>query len=182
MIIETSNLKLVSLSKEHAEGLFKLWSNIDVVKYTYNIVRSNINECEEWIKKILKSLDKDKDIIPFSVFFNNKIIGFAGAPTKNYSKGEYRLFYQFDNEYWGKGYGCETAKAIIDYMFKENNAQVIYADAVTFNKGSIRILEKIGMQKVGINKNGFKKEQVILDLCDFRITKNEWEKKNKIIE
>lgn len=174
MTIETHNLRLVPVQKENGKEFFKLWSNQDVVKYTYNILRYNIEECEEWIETILDSLDENKDVIPFAVYYNNEIIGFAGAPTRDYLKKEYALFYQFDEEYWGRGFGYEVAKGIVNYLFKERDAKVIYADVATINKGSIRILEKLGMKNIGTNAGSFKKEGIILDLYDFKITKDEW--------
>ena len=67
----------------------------------------------------------------------------------------HEIGYRFIEEYWGKGYGSESAKAWLDYGFKTMKIQTIYASANIENSGSRKILEKIGMQqKNEYNWNG----------------------------
>jgi ribosomal-protein-alanine N-acetyltransferase len=60
------------------------------------------------------------------------------------------IAYHFLPSAWGKGYATETAKAILDFAFKSANLQEIVGVAFPDNMNSWRVLEKIGMQYVGI--------------------------------
>ena len=175
-MIKTERLNIIPVEVTHGKGLFKLWSNHEVIKYTYNKIVNEISECEEWISSTIEKLKNEKHIGPFTVFLNEKIIGFMGAPAIDLEKGEYKFFYQFDVEYWGKGYGYEAAKGLMEHMLADENVEAIYAEAVTTNKASIKILKKLGMEEIEVIKGGFKKGEITLDLLKFRITRRENEK------
>jgi ribosomal-protein-alanine N-acetyltransferase len=57
--------------------------------------------------------------------------------------------YQFKEDYWGKGYGYEAAKAVIGYGFESLKLPAIFAKALPANIASWKIMEKCGMQYIG---------------------------------
>lgn len=154
---------------EHKYGLYKLWSNYEVIKYTYAPLMKDISESEERIKMILDKYSEKDHTSNFTILYNDEIIGTAGCPTVDFNKGEYGLFYQLNQDYWGKGFGYEVAKALVNYMFTESNAKILLADAVIVNPGSIKILEKIGMEMTKMDENGFKHNGLVLDIYHYKL-------------
>ena len=55
--------------------------------------------------------------------------------------------WRLGSQYWGKGYDTEGAKAVLDYGFKYCNLPEIVSFTVPANRRSIRVMEKIGMQR-----------------------------------
>jgi ribosomal-protein-alanine N-acetyltransferase len=55
---------------------------------------------------------------------------------------EKELGYRFRVNYWGKGYGTETTKGMLEYYFKQMNVSKVTADVNIANLGSVKILEK----------------------------------------
>lgn len=51
---------------------------------------------------------------------------------------------------WGQGFATEGAKACLDFAFGKLGKTEIYATATAINRPSIRVMEKIGMQPMGI--------------------------------
>lgn len=49
-------------------------------------------------------------------------------------------------EYWGQGLATEAAKAVMEYGFRRWGFPRLISVAQTENKGSIRIMEKMGME------------------------------------
>jgi len=168
-IIKTERLTLIPLTMEHKEALFKLWSNYEVIKYTYAPLMKDISESEERIKMILEKYSEKDHTSNFTILYNDEIIGTAGCPTVNFNKGEYGLFYQLNQDYWGKGFGYEVAKALVNYIFTSSNAKILIADAVTINNGSDKILEKLGMERSEIEKDGFKHNGLVLDVYHYQL-------------
>jgi RimJ/RimL family protein N-acetyltransferase len=64
-------------------------------------------------------------------------------------------------DYWGKGYVTEAAKLLIAYTFKKLNAHKIMGCCNGNNKKSAACMERIGMQKEGLIREG-------------RLLRNEW--------
>ncbi|MFS4417081.1 GNAT family N-acetyltransferase [Maribacter sp. 2307ULW6-5] len=57
-------------------------------------------------------------------------------------KGEKELGYRFGKAHWGKGYGTETTKGMLDYYFSQMKVSKVTADVNLANVGSVKILEK----------------------------------------
>jgi ribosomal-protein-alanine N-acetyltransferase len=56
--------------------------------------------------------------------------------------GEKELGYRFRTNFWGKGYGTETTKGMLEYYFQEMNVDKVMADVNIANIGSVKILNK----------------------------------------
>lgn len=51
--------------------------------------------------------------------------------------------------FWGRGYGTEILKALIDYIFQNTSLEVLFVDPNIENAGAIRLYEKLGFEKIG---------------------------------
>jgi len=77
------------------------------------------------------------------------IIGFGGLSMRMYLEVErLNLGYRFAVVGWGKGYATELSIAALEFGFKELGVEQIYAVVRPAHLASIRVLEKIGMQRV----------------------------------
>ncbi|MFT5820809.1 MAG: ribosomal-protein-alanine N-acetyltransferase [Crocinitomix sp.] len=74
-----------------------------------------------------------------------KFIGFAGLKFMA-DLNEVDLGYRLLFDYWGKGLATEAAKACLDYGFNTLQLKRIIATVLPDNIGSVRVLEKVGMQ------------------------------------
>jgi ribosomal-protein-alanine N-acetyltransferase len=59
------------------------------------------------------------------------------------------LGWAINPKYQNVGYATEAASALIEFGFKNLNLKVIYATCDTRNVASYKVMEKLGMQKVG---------------------------------
>ena len=50
---------------------------------------------------------------------------------------------------WGQGYATEAARACLDYGFSQLGMQKIYSWTALSNTPSERVMQKIGMERVG---------------------------------
>lgn len=61
---------------------------------------------------------------------------------------EPELGYRLVRSAWGKGYGTEGSRALIDKAFSELGARRVYAATMAVNEGSRRVMEKAGLRFV----------------------------------
>ena len=80
---------------------------------------------------------------------SSEFIG-AGGLTYNVNKAEVELGYRLLKEQWKKGYATEICKELLKYTFRDLKVRKVIASAHESNLSSHRILEKIGMKRVGI--------------------------------
>lgn len=158
--IETERLLLRELLPSDTEGMFRLDSNANVHQFLGNNPVLSIEESQNYIASIRKQY-QENGIGRYAVILKetNEFIGWCGikliTELENNHINFYEIGYRFIEEYWGKGFGYESAKAWLDYGFQTMRIETIYASANIENRGSRKILEKIGMQqKNEFNWNG----------------------------
>lgn len=83
---------------------------------------------------------------------NGMLIGGCGLRRETESSHVANLGWAISPEFQGNGYATESAMALIEFGFKKLNLSVIYATCDTRNAPSYRVMEKLGMKKVGFIK------------------------------
>ena len=153
LTIETDRLILREILPSDAEGMFLLDSNPKVHSYLGNNPVSSIEQSIAYIEN-LKVQYIQNAIGRYAVILKetNEFIGWAGlkfiTEPENNHQNFYDIGYRLREEYWGKGYGYEAAKAWLYHGFLKMNIQTIYASAHVENVASRKILEKIGLKLV----------------------------------
>jgi [ribosomal protein S5]-alanine N-acetyltransferase len=82
-------------------------------------------------------------------------IGFHGPPDE---AGRVEIGYNIIPAYEGQGYATEMARRVIDWAFQTPGIQVITAECLVDNLGSIRVLEKVGMLRLAAEGHKLKWE------------------------
>jgi ribosomal-protein-alanine N-acetyltransferase len=95
---------------------------------------------------------KESGLGKFPIFLNNsdEFIGTCGLEKYSLGGGEeIELGYRLCLQHWGKGYATEAAQLILSYGFNVLNLKKIIAFAVPQNRSSLKVIEKLGFEKVG---------------------------------
>lgn len=149
--LETPRLLLRPLELSDAEGMFLLDSNPNVHLYLGNKPVETIKESIGYIENIQNQY-KTNGIARFAVIHkeSGEFLGWSGikfiTEEENNHNNFYEIGYRFREEFWGKGYAYESAKAWRDYAFNELKVDTLYASAHIDNLASRKVLEKIGLK------------------------------------
>jgi len=76
--------------------------------------------------------------------------------------------YIFDDSVWGQGYATEAARACVDLAFHEFGLEQVYATNRPKNKASVRLAERLGMQKVGEYLKTYHDKEMPHDIYNWR--------------
>ena len=60
-----------------------------------------------------------------------------------------------EEDAWGKGYGTEAILLLLNYAFGYLNFHRVVVGVVGFNERAIRLYEKVGFKKEGIQRDGY---------------------------
>lgn len=145
-MIETERLILREITLDDKADLLRLHSNPEVQKYTGEPVVKSMKEMEKAIQERIENY-KIYGYGRWATFLKNgmQFVGWAGlAYLPEFD--EIDIGYRFFPEYWGKGIATEASRAILTYGFNELQLEKIIAIAMKENLGSIKVMEKIGMQ------------------------------------
>jgi RimJ/RimL family protein N-acetyltransferase len=81
--------------------------------------------------------------------FEGKVVGAVRIDVQNESKREADLGYVVHQKFWRRGIATEAARALLKFGFGQLKLHRLWATCDPSNAGSIRVLEKIGMQREG---------------------------------
>ena len=114
----------------------------------------------------------------FAITLNGKVIGSfdvrVDAPNSAAEVG-----YAIGKAHWGRGFMAEAGAAAIDWAFREFNLARIYARADLQNRQSLRVMEKLGMQREGIARSSSPSAHdpnIREDTVTYSILRDEWER------
>ncbi len=83
-------------------------------------------------------------------------------------------------EHQGKGYMTEAVIAILEFGFEHLGAAQLEASYALWNKGSRRVLEKVGMKSIAYIPHAFQKKGRWIEANKTRITQQEWLDRHKL--
>lgn len=152
IIIETERLYLRTFTLDDAGLVYELNADPDVTRYTHDSMKDI-----EQARGVL-----EKNILPQYALYNHgrwavhlkkdmSFIGWCGLKYRP-ELNEIDLGYRFAKKFWGYGYATEAAFASIKYGFEKLNLTRIVGRAEPGNIGSVKVLQKCGMQYIGLEK------------------------------
>lgn len=75
-----------------------------------------------------------------------ELIGISGIFEKDTPhSGQFEINYRFCSDHWGKGYGTEAAKAMVEFGFTRLHLNRVYAVVRIENIQSAKVLTNVGM-------------------------------------
>ncbi len=143
-ILETERLYLREFKTGDAEDLFHLNEDADVLQFTGDEPFPNIEEAKQFV------LDyKHYATYGFGrwAVIRKQDDGFLGWCGLKYTPAleEHDIGFRFFKKYWGQGFASESAKACIEYGFRDLKIAAFVGRAMKANPASVRVLEKIGL-------------------------------------
>ena len=171
-----NNINLATISIDDAEALFQIWHDKEMIIYTYHPYIDTIEECRNRINGIVNYQKENNHYGPLTITYGGKIIGLVGLELKSEEAKEYELWYILSKFYWGKGIGSEVVRLFVDRVFSELDIERLYAEVVTENVASYKVLEKNRFVKEGYLRREFSRDGSIKDLYVHSILREEWER------
>ena len=86
--------------------------------------------------------------------------------------------YMIAEDFWGKGYGTEALKVVLDFAFQQLKVAAVEADHFGDNTASGAVMRKTGMQYIGTESGKYEKNGISYDAPRYRITLEMWKQRN----
>jgi RimJ/RimL family protein N-acetyltransferase len=147
--VRGSKVGLGPYLREHIETMVEYYQDPEVTIYANGELElTSIERATERYEK----LSKETDRISFVIYELEKlsVIGDAGLRDINQQHGTATLGIGIGNkDYWGKGYGTEAVKLVVDYAFRFLNLYNVYLDTNSFNERAVHAYQKAGFKEIG---------------------------------
>lgn len=147
--IETERLTLRQWQESDKAPFAKLNACPDTMKYfprTFTEEESNA-----FVDKTMKIIeDKGYGLFAVEDFESEEFLGFVGLNEPNFEAPFtpcLEIGWRLHKDHWGKGYATEAAKAVLALAFERLNIPEIVSFTSSLNVPSLKVMEKIGMQR-----------------------------------
>jgi RimJ/RimL family protein N-acetyltransferase len=174
--VETERLLIRQFSPDDWRDLFEYLSQEDVVTFEpYDVFTMEASKQEASRRA------NDNDFWAVCLKGCEKLIGNIYLSKQDFETWE--LGYVFNKKYQGNGYATEAAKALLDDVFRKQNAHKVIAMCNPLNVSSWKVLERLRFQREGHLKQNiyFKKDTagnpIWADTYEYGILANEWLKR-----
>ncbi|QDW36099.1 GNAT family N-acetyltransferase [Bradyrhizobium sp. KBS0727] len=122
--------------------------------------------------EFVRAMAADRRETVFLIEHTHSPIGMVGIDWREQDAPE--LGYWLGVEHWGRGFGTEAARAVIDFFFEEFDAEHLVSGARVANPSSRNILEKCGFQWSGVELHRFEALGCSTPVDRFRLSRSVW--------
>ncbi len=140
-------LRLMQVSD--IKRLYDLANDYEVKKYNDKMlemgkkiqINEGTNNINIYKRKALSIINK-----------KNVLVGFMTYKQSDYCKNVYSIGITIGKKYWSRGYGQDSIKTLIKYLFDDLNAKRIQLEVVSENIRAIKCYKKCGFVEEKIRK------------------------------
>ncbi|AOR22235.1 GNAT family N-acetyltransferase [Clostridium taeniosporum] len=161
-------LRLIKISD--IKRLYELANDYEVKKYNDKMLEMHENiEIEKSSSNL--SIYKRKALSIINK--KNVLVGFMTYKQSAYSKNVYSIGITIGKKYWNRGYGQDSIKTLMKYLFEDLDVKRIQIEVVADNLRAIRCYKKCGFIKEKIKKTKYYIDGKYTDIIIMGILKKE---------
>lgn len=151
-LIKTKRLGLRTWKESDLIPFAQITSDPTVMRYYPKLL--SLEETKAFMHRIQQQYEEHGfSVYAVDLLESNTFIGYIGFMRPSFESTFtpcVEIGWRLAASVWNKGLATEGALACLDYGFKTLNFQTIYSFTATINAPSERVMQKIGLQKIGV--------------------------------
>jgi [ribosomal protein S5]-alanine N-acetyltransferase len=174
--IETRRLRLRELREADMDDVHAYARDSEVVRHLDWGPNTEANTAE-----FLATARAARDTVPRTTYHlaivvesGERLIGGCRIEVRNAANGAGDLGYVLARKSWGHGYATEAGQALLTFGFERLGLHRIWATCDVENRASVRVLEKLGMQREGHLRQNVRRKGAWRDSYLYAILEPEW--------
>jgi ribosomal-protein-alanine N-acetyltransferase len=173
--LETSRLRLRWMTEADIPALFELFSHPEVTRYWSWDAYTELAQAEKLLRDIHKRF-AERSLFQWG-FARREDDRVVGTCTLSGLSGQHRragLGYALNRAYWGQGYGREAVGRVVEFGFTSLELHRLEADVDPRNTSSIQVLESLGFQREGCQRQRYFINGEMQDGVLYGLLRPEW--------
>jgi RimJ/RimL family protein N-acetyltransferase len=168
-VLETERLALRRPTLADVKAIAQLANDRRIAENTRRLPHPYL---QDHAVEFVRAMAADRRETVFLIEHTHTPIGMVGIDWRE--QGAPELGYWLGFEHWGRGFGTEAARAVIDFFFEEFDAEHLISGARVANPSSRNILEKCGFQWSGVELHRFEALGCSTPVDRFRLSRSVW--------
>lgn len=153
--IRTPNLHVREFVDDDLIRFIQMSSDPDVVRYL-SFAPTSEAEARGMIDFAIGSahaLPRTEYVLAIDDLAEGYLIGSCGLAISHDAPVEAEVYFVFRKEWWGRGFGAEVLRALIDFAFDSLSLSRVFGQAHPDNQHSISTMEQAGLEYDGVGVN-----------------------------
>lgn len=147
--LSTTRLVVRDFVEDDWPAIYRMSQAPDVIRYQSWLRLTSQAHAHDWVQQaIYHNQLQPRQAYKLAVVHatSDDVIGWLGwGRTRDRSRGDYNFGYALVPKVWNQGYMTEALHTGLDYMFEALSARYITGECAKSNRGSARVIEKVGM-------------------------------------
>lgn len=176
-VIETPRLKLRTYRREDANDIFAYASDPKVARFVPWQHHQSLEDAYSFLKYVEQSTSYDRKRLFYIFAMEDKATGrvIGSIDFKKIHDRMGQVDYAMGVSHWGKGFMSEAGIAVRDWAFRNLlELERLQAYCAVANRGSSRVMEKMGMKFEGLREKAFLLKNEPVDVDNYAILRREW--------
>ena len=171
-VIETDRLILRKLNVEDADDMYEYASNLKVTRHMTWDEHLSIEQTVFYLLTVEEAYKK-RELLDWAVTLksNKKMIGTCGFTFWNEMHQYTELGYVISHKFQRQGYATECSRALLKLAFTKMDCHRVEAVCFPENTASIKLLEKLNMQREGLLRSRLSKNGIRHNLYMYALLK-----------
>jgi ribosomal-protein-alanine N-acetyltransferase len=147
MIIETERLAIRSFRESDTAAYAAIVADPEVTRFLGDGSPHSCQQARDYVTDCIRS-EAEEGLARYAVILKKtgELIGCCGFKQ---AEGYIDFGWRYARRAWGNGYATEAAAAVLDHGVNTLKLSGIVVESAVENVGSVRVVEKIGMQLEG---------------------------------
>ncbi|MFM1651774.1 GNAT family N-acetyltransferase [Brevibacillus sp. B_LB10_24] len=175
MLFESSRVWFRKMTADDAE-LYHRWRNdLEVMRSTSPALDIyHFEATRDFVQHVILGSDSAKSYI-IHARESDQPIGITSLVNIDYKNRNAECIIDIgEKEYWGRGYGTESLRLLLDYAFRELNLHRVSLRVFSFNQNAIKLYEKIGFKHEGRARQALFRDGTWHDIVHMGILQSEY--------
>lgn len=176
-MLETDRLILRDLVLSDFDAVHAYASDPLVTRFT-SFGPNTLDDTHAFLSRSIDAASKiPRRVHTFAVIeqASGHLIGSGGLEPSDATGEHYAMGYCFHRHGWGRGYGKETADALVQFGFDRLQAHRLWAHVFVGNAASAHILEGLGFRREGLALQSLYLRNAWHDILTFGQLRSEWQ-------
>lgn len=146
--LTTARLTLRPYASDDFDALYDIQSRPEVTRYLMYDTRDR-DQVREILEQRMRADGRERDAVDLAVVLTDSgtLIGDVALFLRNPEHRQGEVGYVFHPDYGGRGYATEAARVLLRLGFEDHGLHRIIGRLDARNKGSARVLERLGMRR-----------------------------------
>lgn len=174
-LLQGKRIKLTAIEKKDIPKFTEWYNDTNFMRY-YDVI-SAVPKTTEEVEKIVYEVTNSNEQYIFAIrdIESGEFIGVTGFENILWNNGTALIYIGIGNEkYRGMGIGEEAMQLAIEFGFREFNFYKIWLTVLEYNFSAIKLYEKIGFEREGVNREFIYRDGKRYDLYNYGLFRSNW--------